>query len=270
MSLQIKYKKSFVAYLDVLGFKNLVNQNKIDNIELYFTVINEEIEKLRKIQAKEDIGSIIISDSVILTMPQDTRDKSGNLQRLRQLCIAIGKIQQRLALDNIWFRGAIAGGDTYFDSKNNQIVGPAYINAFLLEEEFAIYPRVILDSKIIGQLGFTTANQLIISINKSYDSARVSDWGERIFFNWYEGNVSGKTSIHQDVPFFIDYIYPLVEKRDKVKLQKIIDNIKINIYEDIKIYPKHRWLTNYIKEITSKYSEGSEINQDMYFDLFGI
>jgi hypothetical protein len=47
MSLQIKYKKSFVAYLDVLGFKNLVNQNKIDNIELYFTVINEEIEKLR-------------------------------------------------------------------------------------------------------------------------------------------------------------------------------------------------------------------------------
>lgn len=267
MPVQICYKKSFVAYLDVLGFKNLVKQNKITEIEAYFNVINEELVNLRKIQAKEEIGSIIISDSVILTMPQDTGDKENNLQRLRQLCIAIGKIQQRLALENIWFRGAIACGDTFFDSETNQIVGPAYIDAFLLEEEFAIYPRVILDSKIIKQLEFTTAHELILGINRIVDTDIESDWGEKVLFNWYEGNVSAKTSIPQDVPFFIDYIYPLVEKRDKVSLQKIITNIKINIYEDINIYSKHRWLTNYVKEITSKYSEGSEISQNMYFDL---
>lgn len=266
MSVKICYKESFIAYLDVLGFTNLVKLNKISEIQKYFDVINEELAILRKIQEKEDIGSIIISDSVILTMPQEIDDQNINLQRLRQFCIAIGRIQQRLALENIWFRGAISCGDVFFDADNNQIVGPAYIDAFLLEKEYAIHPRVILDSKILKQLNFTTANQLILDINKITDSTIKSDWGEKILFNWYKGNVSANANISQDVPFFIDYIYPLVKKKDSESLEKIINNIKMNIYEDIKLYPKYRWLINYIKEIISDYKEVSEINLNIDLD----
>jgi len=267
MPIHIHYSKSFVAYLDVLGFKNLVKSNNITALNNYFNIINDELDQLRRIKEKEDIGSIIISDSVILTVPQNVDDKIDNIFRLRQLCIAIGKIQQRLALDNIWIRGAISCGNTFFDSTNNQIVGPAYIDAFLLEEEFAIFPRVIIDSKIIKEIGYESADRLIYDINRVPEGTTQNDWGDKVLFNWHEGNVSAKTSIPQDVPFFIDYIYPLILRKDYDAIQKIINNIKLNIYEDIKVYPKHRWLTNYIKEIASKYHEGSELIDELYNQL---
>ena len=74
-----------------------------------------------------------------------------NIDKFRQLCIAVGIIQKHLAVKNIWMRGAISSGDTYFDSIKGQIVGPAYINAYLLENKSAVSPRVIIDSKIIKE-----------------------------------------------------------------------------------------------------------------------
>jgi len=59
----ISYEKSYVAYLDVLGFKNLVmSKNKKDKLKLeqYFGIVNSAIEYLKQIRSKKNIGSIII------------------------------------------------------------------------------------------------------------------------------------------------------------------------------------------------------------------
>ena len=63
----ITYEKSYVAFLDVLGFKNLVfSKSKEDKekLEKYFGIVNSAIEYLESIPSKKDIGSIIISDSI--------------------------------------------------------------------------------------------------------------------------------------------------------------------------------------------------------------
>jgi len=156
---EIKYRDSYVAFLDVLGFKNLVfSQNKKDKTKLehYFGIVNEAIKYLNDIPVKSEIGSIIISDSIILSVNK-SGVKDQDIKIVRHLCVAVGLIQMHLALKNIWLRGAISSGKAHFDSLNNQIVGPAYINAFLLEENLAINPRIILDNKIIKELYFSSS-----------------------------------------------------------------------------------------------------------------
>ena len=72
MQNKLEYKKSYVAFLDVLGFKNLVFNNSKDSNEKlneYFTSVETIIVYLKNIPIKKEIAYIIISDSIILTIP---------------------------------------------------------------------------------------------------------------------------------------------------------------------------------------------------------
>lgn len=87
-------------------------------------IAKNEISSLKKY-----IKSIVISDSIILSV-ETVNDNYKNLTILQNLCLFIAKIQEKLALENIWMRGAISHQETHFDEDNNQVVGEAYINAY--------------------------------------------------------------------------------------------------------------------------------------------
>jgi len=238
----IFYEKSFVAYLDVLGFKKLVfSKAKKDKEKLqrYFGIVNSVIDYLKSIPLKKEIGSIVISDSIILSLPQQG-DKEDNLEKLRQLFVAVGLIQKNLALKDIWLRGAITSGETYFDSAKSQIVGPAYINAFMLEQTLAISPRVIVDSRIINEFEFTSATDFIRYINKFNDGGlNYSNWGSRVLFDWRYPDGNPIEFINNDIPLFIDYLSPIIENSE-LNLLEIINNLENNIYRDSNTYIKYR------------------------------
>ena len=257
----ITYEKSYVAFLDVLGFKNLVRSKKKGvpkKINQYFGVVNSAIEYLGRIPSKRKIGSIIISDSVILSVPHD-QNKENNIDRLRHLCVAVGLIQQHLALKDIWLRGAISSGDTYFNSEKGQVVGPAYINSYLLEESTAIYPRVVLDSKIIEEFQFSSATELIDEINKADNGGlQFSNWGSSVLYNWRYPDGKPITLIEQDVALFIDYLSPVVEKNEN-NLLSVIKNIESNMYKDTEIYMKYRWVADYLKSVCERKQKNDNI-----------
>jgi hypothetical protein len=250
----IIYRKNYVAFLDVLGFKKLVkSSDKTDKkkIDQYFGIVNEAIKYLKNTGAKQNINSIIISDSIILTV-QYGHNKETNLNRIRHLCVAVGLIQLHLALKNIWLRGAISSGNASFDSTKNQIVGPAYINSYLLEETSAIVPRVILDSKIINELNFASATEFIDEVNKwELGGLNFNNWGSNILFRW--GHPDGKpvTSIKNDVPLFIDYLSPPIEE-DAEELLQLVDNLENIMYNDTTVYDKFRWVCDYMQAITKR------------------
>lgn len=257
----IKYEKSYVAFLDVLGFKNMVlSKNRKDKhkLEQYFGIVSSAIDYLKKIPSKGDIGSIIISDSVILSVPRG-QDNQDNIIKLRNLCVAVGIIQQYLALKDIWLRGAISSGDSYFNSEKGQIVGPAYINSYLLEESMAKSPRVILDSKIIEEHKYSSATEFISKINKVHDGGlNYSNWGSSILYSWYSPDGEAVTLIEQDVALFIDYLSPIVEKNDR-KLLKIIENIESNMYKNATSYMKFRWVADYLKSLFIKETKNTNM-----------
>jgi hypothetical protein len=239
----ITYEKSYVAFLDVLGFKNLIySKKKADKkkVENYFGIVNSAIEYLEAIDRKQGIGSIVISDSIVLSVPFGNT-KQDNVEKLRQLCIAIALIQFGLALKDIWLRGAISFGDTYFDKNNNQVVGEAYINAYLLEEKLAITPRVILDNRILTELKFKSAATLISEINK----VKAANWGKNILYDW---NKIKNTSImlEKDIPLFIDYFDFATEFLTNKYISTIIENIEKNMYHNTTLYKKFKWLSTYL------------------------
>ena len=239
--IELNYEDRYVAFLDILGFREIVKNNNIDKLNTYLKTIPEGIKAANDIslnEEKKEIDSILISDSIILSVKKSS-NKEESLVNLLHLCIAVTMIQELLAVENIWLRGGISFGKTHFDQENHQIIGSAYISAYDLENYIAKYPRIILDNRIINELGFNDADELIVSINKKSN--------KHLLYPWSRGNI-----IEKDVPLFIDYIGFLLEhdelspnsKHDNIS--QIIGHIKENIYQvNMSTYTKYKWLINY-------------------------
>lgn len=242
----IEYDDCYVAFLDILGFENLVRSKRKDSrekIDEYFKIIKDAIKILKQVTAKRDIGVIVISDSVILSVRKSS-DRYENIEILRQLLIVIRYIQFNLALSNVWLRGGVSSGEAYFSPAENQIVGPAYIDAYNLENKIAIYPRVVIDSKLIKELGCESANELINEVNDNHakeDEIRIED--RNIIFQW--NNSEHETvGMKKDVALFVDYL--ALSFTDTKHLKIIVKNISKSMYEDNRVYPKFRWVVEYI------------------------
>lgn len=211
-------------------------------IERYFGIVNSAIKHLKSIDEKKDIQSIVISDSIILSMPIDGDDLKKAIKDFQNLCLSIALIQYALALKNIWLRGAITVGETYFNSKENQVVGKGYVNAYLLEEKMAIYPRVIIDNKLINEFRFTDAGLFIHAMNRH----NYSNWSSSILYNWEKNHLY---PIEKDLPLFIDYLDFCVNHEQGIKeghIKKIIQNIENSIYANSEIYKKYQWISKYL------------------------
>lgn len=246
----IDYSKYFVAFLDVLGFQKLVfsnNPNDKVKIEDYLMVIKEITSDLEFVKTTQSLKSIIISDSIILSVPFGNAINDA-LSQLRHLCIAVGKIQFQLALDNIWLRGAISCGDAYFNQEDNQVVGPAYVTSYLLEQN-AIYPRVILDNKIVNDLEMDSAQALIDSVNrKNNGGLHFQNWQpDKILFEWQDDAIAN-SKIKKDITCFIDYLLP--STYDQSLYFQIVNHIRSSIYSDPKVYTKFRWVADYLIDST--------------------
>jgi hypothetical protein len=265
----IVYKNSYVAFLDILGFKELVFSKESEakeKIERYLGIVDSTINYLKNIPEKQMSGLeyIVISDSIILSVPcSESQEKSQeeNLEKLRHLCVAIAQLQYHLAIKDIWLRGAICYGETYINESKHQIIGKAYIEAYNLES-LATYPRVILDKKIIKQLKYTNAQELVKAIN----THTFDNWDKDILFDWSNyiykphanllmnrNNFTNYTYQYftKDIPLFIHYL-DFQKHYKSIKLKEYTENITDNIIKntkkyksDEKIYPKHKWIDEY-------------------------
>lgn len=157
-------EERFVAFLDILGFKEIVNgiesNNSKDNLDLkriksilnfmgeettdpnYFSGLPIYVETEDGLIEKElgDPKLTYVSDCIIISA-EPTLDGFKGLSR------KIHKITADLAFDGVFCRGAITKGKLFHHDK--VIFGSSYIKAYKLEEEKAVFPRVIVDPDII-------------------------------------------------------------------------------------------------------------------------
>ena len=241
----LNYKERYVAFLDILGFEKMVHDNNTEAINSYLKSVSEGIKSVNDVyfnDKKRTIESIVISDSIILSIEKN-KDHSKSLLDLLQLCISVAMIQSILAEKNIWLRGGISCGDTHFDQSNHQIIGPAYIAAYNIEQNISKYPRVVLDSKIIKELDFTNAEELITALNTRSNN-------NHILYSW-----KNQYSIKQDIPLFIDYFGFFLGNSDfsrdtkDLHLNQTIDNISNSIYTNMSAYAKHKWSAEYLNSV---------------------
>ena len=158
-----KFKgKGYVCFIDILGFSNDI-LNNWHNLE------SNPLEKILSIKGKMPIFSDInnddgskslrqyvcrvntVSDSVTFCFGYDENIIVGDLVLGLEAVIGnISYIWSTCISEGYTIRGAIDFGDIYWDK--NELIGPAFINAYRLESEVAKSSRVILSSKLNQEL----------------------------------------------------------------------------------------------------------------------
>lgn len=145
--------KCVVAFLDILGFKNAVKAIKSPRSEVFqrlLPVLEELREQKRPtsldriVKDQETEGSIRLtapsvtglSDAVVVSCSMDNHEAAWHVAR-KASDLARSLLEQGFAS-----RGAIVLGWHYHSQ--DIVIGPAMVEAYLLEGDCAVYPRVIL------------------------------------------------------------------------------------------------------------------------------
>lgn len=138
--MKIEYKKRLVAFIDVLGFKNLVHNESFTPIETYYSFL---LSNFKNAIEKRNFEFLLISDSIVIYTEETT-------ENLCELIKMINLTQAGLLSKGILIRGGISHGDLFVDPENNIVVGRGLINAYQLEM-LAKFPRVILDRSLVAK-----------------------------------------------------------------------------------------------------------------------
>lgn len=139
---------SIVAFVDILGFSNMVKsdcENKSDSIK-YFEILREINKETQRIGA---CNVTQFSDSVIFSLPlsQDNYIKMIKI---------LAEYQRELLYHNIICRGAVAYGKHY--KEDDFMFSQALIEAYQLESKDAIYPRIIISKNLLEYFKPTIQN----------------------------------------------------------------------------------------------------------------
>lgn len=132
-----KYKKGYVAFVDILGFKNAINKDSVETFKKIFDIFDNLKSKFNAIE-KIDIKMLFGSDSVFITTEEGSFSHFALVLRL-----LASVVYKELGL---LLRGGITYGDYYHDNSN--VFGPAVCMAVELEGQ-AKYSRIIFQDEVV-------------------------------------------------------------------------------------------------------------------------
>ncbi len=158
------YSSRIVAFIDILGFSNLVHESEMDtdkanlllgvlkDIESFIDKENRLVKfseefntKNIKIDYTQFSDSIVLSTEIVFPMIYDI--EVPNYNNLMYICSLISFLQAKYMNDGILMRGGVTWGSIYHE--NNICFGPAFIRAYQIESKMAKYPRVVIDPELI-------------------------------------------------------------------------------------------------------------------------
>ncbi len=255
----IKYQKCFVAYLDILGFKEKVrsSENNRDEIRILLDSLNicnafasgsKKVTNDTGVYRTIDIQSRFFSDSVVFFL-------KGNPKDLGHLFLIIRYVQDQLWGKGLSIRGAVTYGDMYLPNGNmesNITLGPEIIKAHELESEIAIYPRIIVSRKLydyiqrknIQAYPFAEGGNLKDYTQQDKDGVYFLDLLNKNIIRKKDENLQKKNDL-----FSIVWNPDEESKYDEV-ISSVDKCIRDNISsKDEKIRQKYRWLKSYKESI---------------------
>lgn len=241
MQKNIEFELRAVAYIDVLGFKQLVNQSQTSSDALLILsdlirLLKEKIPKYNKmaiVPEKHIPFYTSVSDSIILSTPLE----NINMTYDGLITVVLRAIQLTLFLLNKGFlvRGGISVGNFYHDELQAIIVGPAYQEAVAIEQSISM-PCIMLSDSAMKHYNDTLSQEWKL-------------WCDNMFLrNGYYSNymVNGMNSA---------YFHPIFGNEADENVYTKIDGIIQREYEllkDPKAKEKWLWFWNYFIETVKK------------------
>ena len=240
-----EYKKSIVAFIDILGFnskiKKIKNEADFYDIAKLLYALKKEADSLNKDQELfQDFTLLAVSDSLIITVPYTSPIATfGVIQMIRHIQYTLIATKFRTIV-----RGYITIGDVYH--KDGLLFGPGYSEAYEYESKIGYAPRVVLSPNIIKDAKS--------KIEKTDDPSKFI----RTIFDYIKKDPD-------DDQFYIDYLKPYgnsaggkhlplhkqLEEMETIKsfIKKCINNFK----DKVAIRQKYEWILNYHNEALKGY-----------------
>ena len=172
----IEYSRYCVAFLDILGFKNLIGTESASTIHGIFRNIRHAKKLIRGNTEKDDWWSQIgkktkiyfFSDSIVFAIPM-TEPMAFEL--VASHCMLLQHTLWFYGLPT-WIRGGIAIGDLYCG--RSEVFGPALIDAYTLEGTIARHPRIVMrESTYQTGINNSVDKEDIIFISQQPDDLRM-------------------------------------------------------------------------------------------------
>ena len=234
-----------VAYIDILGFKNLTDRALKDND----TILSQVYDALRMMSATAMLKNrgpfngrklaqfaqaTAFSDCIVIS------DSNNDLE-VGRVISDVAMLADFLLRDNILCRGAIATGLTVHDDM--VLFGIGVINAYEIESKIAIYPRIVIQENLIQRAtGFLTPK-----LKRDADGI------------WFI-DVFGQLHQIDDSPLgLLLYSKPPSIKPDINAFHRARDFIIRSLDEtqsDLRQWIKYRWLANQFNEAVNDYIPG--------------
>lgn len=229
------YEDRVIVFMDILGFKEKVNSS-VDDVKKRKTLfkVMEMIKEIEVDQFEEDgkfkdgPEKCIFSDSIVISYPGKT-----NRGYAYWILHEIMFIQIFLMSYGYISRGGVTFGKVFH--KNNVIFGPAMVEAYELESEIAIFPRVIVSNEFLSFAKKNCSPQNSYKEEQRYiDSLLIQDI---------------------DQNYFVDYIN--VQREIEEDYREYIERMKECIItglesSNLKICQKYNWLKYYYNSVVAE------------------
>lgn len=251
-----------VAYLDILGFKSMIDSDSHlpvfalrfikKFIDVFYNSTSGKHGDVESIDEYDDQGlpkATMFSDSIVISQPIKELDYPTFIDLVAQL-------QYGLFSKGILVRGGISYGKLYHDE--NYLFGKGLIKAYLLESNYADYPRILVDEdlintvhKIVDERFEQSWKDYILTDGKRYylggrdsDDGDYSkyirkDFDERMYINYFL-----KCIEYGFLSFDMDRDYSQLEniiKEDEIARVKEIVEVGLKM-TDHRILAKYEWL----------------------------
>lgn len=273
-------KNCYVAFIDVVGFSNIINDDDGVKIKSYLQIIDQWGKFAKKWKkAGDTIGFKSISDSIIIYIEYD-EPVGGSLNvpmnhSLKTLIYLVSKLQLLFFQNEILTRGAISFGEITEHTKTNSILGKGIINAYQLEK-LASVPRVIIDPKLIYENGKHSGifQRKFGNLEYAIDKIKYTTISQNSHKS--EGPIFKALSINYASDFLIQI---LKKNKDQLKtVSKCYDFIAKGVYNNPTHAEKYRWLSKHLydgyketldNKIFDKLKPKDDLQIRAFFQAFG-
>ncbi len=224
-----KYTECYIAFIDLLGFKKLVKNKDCETIACFFDEIQRECfvtidETKSDLMDYNKLNVKIMSDTICMYVESNVQNA---LPGLIAVCNYFQARMLRLE-EPVLTRGAIVKDKIY--AHKDITFGPGVSKAYLLEENVAKYPRIILTKSLLENCDKCDSwgkDYLNKFTHLDYDKFCTIDY----LYLFY-----GLSQYNNDWEKFMQYIYFMLDNET-----------------DVSIREKYLYLNNNIERVKKKH-----------------
>jgi hypothetical protein len=219
----LRYTPHLVTYIDILGFRELIQKKSPNFISWAIRHVQEITVPNRHTNMHPGENYVNFSDLIVHTIPIHS-----DQNRIENIVLAeiqyIAMVQAVLIEKGLLLRGAITIGN--IERTYGVLFGPGLISAYELERDYAQYSRIIVDGQLLDR--FRSKH----SLRALARYVRLDDDG--LMFLDYLGVM--QDALKNDQKSY----YRLVETH-----KKLVDKNLLKFEKNRKVRSKYLWLTKY-------------------------